>query len=131
MTIDAEVGAALLAGWVAGAAVALATTAIVLVALSRDDGWRVRFGRTTVRLPLVGMVVVNGLMLAWTLVGLALGAAYLWIDQPAFTIAVAVMLTLGLVMWTTVWGRPGWAVLSTVGVALAAFGGLLPMLAGS
>jgi hypothetical protein len=129
--IDPEVGQALLAGWISGAAVAFATTAIVLVVLSRDDGWRVRFGRTMMRLPLVGVLVVNGMMLGWTLVGLGLGAVYLGTDQPAFTIAVVVMLALGLVMWTTVRGRPGWAVLSTVGVALASFGGGLPFLAGS
>ena len=129
MNIDPEVGGALLAGWVSGAAVAFASTAIVLVVLSRDDGWRARFQRTTVRLPLVGVLIINGMMLAWTLVGLVLGAVYLWTDQPAFSIALAVMLVLGLVMWSAVRGRPGWAVLATAGVALASFGGLLPALA--
>ena len=128
MKIDPEVGAALLAGWISGAAVAFATTAIVLVWLSRNEGWRARFGRTNVRLPLVGIVVVNGMMLGWTLVGLMLGAVYLWMDQPAFSITVVAMLVLGLGMWITVLGRPGWAVLWTAGVALASFGGLLPLL---
>lgn len=129
MNIDPEVGAALLAGWVSGAAVAFATTAIVLVWLSRNDDWRLRFARTTVRLPLVGVLIINGMMLGWTLVGLVLGAIYLWTDQPEFSLVLAVMLGLGLVMWVTVRGRPGWAVLSTVAVALLSFGGLLPFLA--
>ncbi len=128
MSIDPEVGQALLAGWISGAAVAFATTAIVLVVLSRDERWRARFMRTTVRLPLVGIVVINGMMLGWTLVGLMLGAVTLWTDQPGFTVAVAAMLALALLMWVTVVGRPGWAVLSTVAVALASFGGLLPFL---
>ena len=128
MSIDSEVGAALLAGWVSGAAVAFATSAIVLVWLSRNDGWRLRFARTTVRLPLAGVLIINGMMLGWTLVGLVLGTVYLWMDQPAFSVALAVMLSLGLGMWMTVRGRPGWAVLSTVVVALASFGGLLPFL---
>jgi hypothetical protein len=128
VTIDREVGQALLAGWISGAAMAFATTAIVLVVLSRDDGWRARFRRTTLRLPLVGIVVINGMMLGWTLVGLVLGAVTLWMDQPGFTVAVAAMLALGMLMWVTVVGRPGWAVLSTVGVALSSFGGLLPFL---
>lgn len=128
MTIDFEVVQALLAGWISGAAVAFATTAIVLVVLSRDEGWRARFVRTTVRLPLMGIVVINGMMLVWTLVGLMLGALTLWTDQPGFTVAVTAMLALALLVWITVVGRPGWAVLSTVAVALAAFGGLLPFL---
>jgi len=126
--IDPEVGAALLAGWISGAAVAFAAAALVLVWLSRNEGWRARFGRTNVRLPLVVIVVVNGMMLGWTLVGLMLGAVYLWMDQPAFSITVVAMLVLGLGMWITVLGRPGWAVLWTTGVALASFGGLLPLL---
>jgi hypothetical protein len=129
VNISPEVGAALLAGWVSGAAVAFATTAIVLVWLSRNDDWRLRFARTTVRLPLVGVLIINGMMLGWTLIGLVLGAIYLWTDQPAFSLVLAVMLGLGLMMWVTVRGRPGWAVLSTVGVALLSFGGLLPFLA--
>ena len=128
MSIDPEVGQALLAGWISGAAVAFATTAIVLVVLSRDERWRARFMRTTVRLPLVGIVVINVMMLGWTLVGLMLGAVTLWTDQPGFTVAVAAMLALALLMWVTVVGRPGRAVLSTVAVALASFGGLLPFL---
>lgn len=129
MRIDPEVGAALLAGWVSGAALAFATTTIMLVWLSRNEGWRDRFTQTTLRLPLVGIVVINGMMLLWTIVGLVLGAIFLWTDQPAFSIVVTAMLSLGLMMWVTVLGRPGWAVLSTVGAALLAFGGLLPFLA--
>lgn len=128
MNIDPEVGQALLAGWLSGAVVAFATTAILLVWLSRNDGWRLRFSRTTLRLPLVGVLIINGMMLGWTLVGLIVGAATLWTDQPGFTVAVAVILALGLLMWVTLVGRPGWAVLSTAAVVLASFGGLLPFL---
>jgi len=131
VNFDPDVARVLLAGWISGAAVALAGTAIVLVVLSRDDGWRERFQRTTLRLPLVGVVVVNGMMLGWTLVGLIMGGIYLGTEQPAFSITVIVLLALGLVMWSAVRGRPGWAVLAMVGSALVSFAGLLPALAGS
>ncbi len=121
---------ALLAGWVSGAASALAITALLLVAVARDPTWRVRLSQR-VRLPLIGIVVVNAMMLFWTLVGLVLGAIYLVADQPAFSITVAVVIGLGLLLFSAIRGMPGWVTWSTVGIALLSFAGLLPALAAS
>ncbi len=131
MTIDGQVGAALLAGLVSGALVALVITAILLVALSRDLGWRARFGETTLRLPLVGVLAVNALMLLLTLAGLLFGAFYLAAGQPAFSVTVVALHALALVGWTVALGRPGWPLLAAAGSALAAFSLLLPALASS
>ncbi len=125
---DGETARALLAGWVSGAAVAFATTALALFALARDPVWRERFGRTRLRLPLVGVVVVNAMMLFWTVVGLILGAVYLGADQPAFSITVGAVIVLGVVLFAVVRGMPGWLTWSTLAIALASFAGLLPAL---
>jgi len=126
---DGDTGRALLAGWVSGAAVAFVTTALVLFAVSRDLAWRDRLSRTTLRLPLLGVVIVNGMMLFWTIVGLILGAIHLGVGQPAFSITIVAIIGLGLTMFTAVRGMPGWLTWSTVAVAIVSFGGLLPALA--
>ena len=125
---DGETARALLAGWVSGAAVAFTTTALLLVALAHDPAWRAIFGRTTLRLPLIGVIVVNALMLFWTLAGLVLGALYLGTGQPAFSITVVAIAGLGLVLFAFIRGMPGWLTWATVAVALVSFGGLLPAL---
>ena len=127
---DGDTASALLAGWVSGAAVAFVTTALVLLAVSRDPAWGERLNRSRLRLPLLGIVIVNAMMLFWTLVGLMLGAIHLGIEQPAFSLTIAAVIGLGLVLFTAVRGMPGWLTWSTVGVALLSFGGLLPALAG-
>ena len=128
--MNSEGAGALLAGWIAGAAVALADTAILLVMLARDPVWRERVGRTRMRLPILGIVVVNGMMFGWTLVGLVLGAVYIGADQPAFSITVVAVIGLGLVAFAAIRGRPGWPAWATAGVAMAGFAGLLPALEG-
>lgn len=126
---DGDTGRALLAGWVSGAAVAFVTTALVLLAVARDDGWRERLNRTRLRLPLLGVLIVNAMMLFWTLVGLMLGAIHLGIDQPAFSLTIVAIVALALILLSAVRGMPGWLTWSTVGVAVVSFGGLLPALA--
>ncbi len=137
---DADTARALLAGLVAGAAASFATTAIALTALVRDPRWRQRTQNLRVPLPLMGVVFVNGLMLAWTALGLLLGAAYLRAESahPAgglgspnrlFTLLVAgavAVLLLGVVYVRGRLTAPMWG---TALVALAAFGWLLPGLA--
>lgn len=124
-----DTASALLAGWVSGAAVAFVTTALVLLAVSKDAAWSERLNRTRMRLPLLGVVIVNAMMLFWTIVGLILGAIHIGIDQPAFSITVVAVIGLGLVLFSAVRGMPGWLTWSTVGVAILAFAGLLPALA--
>ena len=104
--------------------------ALILLAVSRDPTWGARLNRSRLRLPLLGIVIVNAMMLFWTLVGLMLGAIHLGIDQPAFSLTILAILALGLLLFSAVRGRPGWLTWSTVGVAAVSFAGLLPALAG-
>lgn len=138
---DAETLRALLAGLIAGSAAAFATTAVALRAIVRSEQWRARAAGTAVPLPLVGVVLVNGLMLAWTAPGLLLGAAYLRVESthPAgglgspnrlFTLLIAGAVLGALLVWSYLRGRLTPAMAFTGAVALAAFGWLLPLLAG-
>ena len=132
MNLEAETGRALLAGFAAGAAAALATSALALVGMSRDDAWRKRLaGAERLPAPLLGVALVNGLLLGWTLLGLLLGAAYPGVGDPlrfgalAHALALAALVAAGVVRGRVT--APMW------GAALAAalaFGVLLPALAG-
>lgn len=142
---DAETARALLSGLIAGTAAAFATTAIALVAFAHDERWRGVApsglpGGGRVPLPLLGVVFVNGLMLAWTALGLVLGAAYLRVEatHPAgglgspnrlFTLLVAGAVVLLLFGAGYVRGRLTRPMWSTALVAVLAFGWVLPGLA--
>ena len=121
--MDAEAARALVAGFISGAAAAFATTGIALVSMSRNAEWWVQAR--------LGVVVVNAMMLAWTLLGLVLGAAYLSLDDPArFRFFVNIALLLALIAAGFVRGRMTRAMWSTALVAALAYGVLLPLLAG-
>ena len=134
MSPDPEAARALLAGFIAGAAAALATTAIVLVSLSRSAQWQARASQVErVPLPLLGVVFANGLLLAWTLLGLVLGAAYLGVDDrhPAlFSLVVLGAVAAVLLATAFVRGRLTAPMWTTAFAAALAFGLLLPVLAG-
>jgi hypothetical protein len=138
---DPDTLRALVSGLIAGAAAAFASTAIVLVALARGRWWTRLPERQRVPLPLLGVVFVNGLMLAWTLLGLVLGAGYpraaavtpgagLGSPNVRFTLLVAGVIIVALALAGFVRRRVTWPMWWTAGVALAAFGWLLPLLAG-
>jgi hypothetical protein len=78
--VDHDAARALLAGFIAGAAVAFATTAIALVTVSRNTALQARLGEAR-RLPLLGVVLANALFLGWTLLGLVLGAAFIGVED--------------------------------------------------
>ena len=61
LDVDGALLRALMAGWIAGAAAALAATGLLLVVLSRAVAWRYRLSEVRVSLPLVGIIVVNGM----------------------------------------------------------------------
>ena len=134
--MDLEAARALVAGFIAGAAAALATTGIALYTMSRNFGWWVSArervaGAGRVPLPLLGIVVVNAMLLGWTLLGLVLGAAYLSLDDPArFRFFVNIAALVALIAAGFVRGRMTPVMWSTALVAAAAFGILLPALAG-
>ncbi len=134
--MDAEAARALVAGFIAGAAAALATTGIALFSMSRNAEWWVRArervaGARSVPLPLLGIVVVNAMMLAWTLLGLVLGAAYLSLDDPArFRFFLNIAVLAALIAAGFVRGRMTRMMWVTALVAALAYGVLLPLLAG-
>lgn len=138
--MDAETGAALLAGFVAGAGAALASTVVALRALMRSETWRRRTGTQRLPLPLLGAVAANGLLLAWTASGLLLGAAYLRAEsaRPAgglgspnqlFTLAVLAAAGSLLGFAAIARGRITAAMVQTAAIAVLAFGWVLPLLA--
>ena len=127
---------ALVAGFISGAAAAFATMGIALYSMSRNARWWVRArervaGASKVPLPLLGIVIVNAMMLAWTMLGLILGAAYLSLDDPArFRFFVNIALLLALIAAGFVRGRMTRTMWVTALVAALAYGVLLPLLAG-
>lgn len=136
---DDRVLQALLAGLIAGAAVAFATTAIALVALSRSPGWIGRSANLKVPMPLVGVAFVNGLMLWWTALGLVLGAVLLRFDSDRpgaglgspnvwFTAVIVGIVIVAVGLAWFVRGRLPWPAAASAFVAAAAFGWLLPVL---
>jgi hypothetical protein len=140
VTADPRILQALLAGLIAGAAVALGTTAIALIAIGRNSRWRERPLSLPIPLPAAGVIVVNAMVLGWTIGGLALGAIFLGIEdrRPApglgsanlvFTAVVAGGIVTLVAAGAYVRGRVTWPVWSTAGVAALAFGWLLPLLA--
>ena len=140
MLPDAGTLRVLLAGFIAGMAAAFATSAIALIALTRDERWWAVRPAVAVPLPVLGVIFVNALMLAWTLLGLLLGAVYLSArsdDMGAalgsphalFTAAIVVAVVALLLAGTYVRGRITWPMGATAAVAVASFGWLLPGLA--
>jgi hypothetical protein len=137
---DGETMQALVAGLIAGSAGGLATTAIMLVALSRDRRSIALVSGLRVSLPLLGIVIVNGMMLAWTAVGLVLGALFLraestrpggWPggDNLMFTLLVTGTIAVAYAAATYVRGRTSWPVSATAATAALTLGWLLPALA--
>jgi hypothetical protein len=136
-----ETARALLAGFVSGAAVALATTFLGMVVLALSTVWRRLPLNRRVPLPLMGVVFVNLLILSWTALGLLLGAAFLRAesDHPAgallsanwlFTLLVTMGVATAIGAAFVVRGRLEWPVWATAAMAVLAFGWMLPALAG-
>jgi hypothetical protein len=136
-----ETARALLAGFVTGAAIAFATTFIGILALSRSGVWRRLPQHRRVPLPLMGVVLVNGMMLGWTALGLLLGAGFLRAESErpdgallstnwVFTTLVVGLTAAVLVASVFVRGRLEWPVWATAIIAVCGFGWMLPGLAG-
>ena len=101
-----EVARTLLAGWLAGAVVGLGDTALLLVILARHPGWAARLPALRVRLPILGVLAANGMVIGWTLVGLLLGALALRLPMPAFALVVAGLWLAAGGAYTVVRGLP-------------------------
>ena len=128
--IDGELLRALLAGWIAGAAASFAATTIIVTVMARTTAWRSRLTEIRASLPLVGIIVVNGALLALTIVGLILGGLYHAGEQPGFSLGIAVVGVTLLALGWFVRGRLEWPLWALAGVFVASYGGLLPLLAG-
>lgn len=136
-SVSAETAQALLAGWLSGAAAGLAITAVVLIVLARHPEAAARLPGQG-RLRFVAIVVANALVLGLTLVGLVLGALYLRTSGDAggawFSLVVAGGCVAAAALYVFVRGqiRGGEApvVLGSIVIAAAAFGVMLPLLAG-
>jgi hypothetical protein len=141
--VDTDMLRALLAGFASGVATAFATTFVALYALTQ----RVRAGQPLpvpgwerVRPALLGLMFVNGLMLLWSALGLALGAAYVRAEsaRPAgglgspnalFTVLIVGAAGVGLTIAWYVLRRLHWTAWATAAVAIVTFGWMLPNLA--
>ena len=132
MSTEVDTARALFSGFVSGAAAAFATVAIALWSMSRSPRWRERAaGLGRLPAPLLGVVLVNGALLGWTLLGLLLGAAYIQVADPLrFGLIVhALVLSAVLAAAFVLRGING-AIWAAAIVAAFAFGVLLPALAG-
>jgi hypothetical protein len=135
--------APILAGWFAGYAVALAWT-IVLTYLAmhvRTGGILGRVLSPEMPGPLLAVPVSIGNVLLWTLVGLVLGAIYqvgdldtapdgLGSPSVGFTVGMASLAVVPLIVLLVLWPRDWWAWILGCASFAAAFGWLLPHLAG-
>ena len=134
VAVDPAVARALLAGWIAGAIVGLADTALLLVVLSRHPAWAQRLPGLRISLPIFGVVAVNAMLIGWTLVGIVLGALYLGAPTPAFSIAAGGGWFVLAGLYTFVRGHEGRdeaaVIWGTAALAAVAFALLLPPLAG-
>lgn len=122
---------AVLAGWVSGFAVALASTGLVMLGLSR-----MRFRPLPglhVSLPILGIVAVNAFVIAWTLVGIGAGVAFYAAGPRPFAVGMgAVHLLAGLIYLVArgrLWSGEARIVWATLAASLGAFLALLPFLA--
>lgn len=141
MSIDPDVARPLLAGFIAGVAVAFALTALLLWTLVHSPAWRHWLVRVTVPMGPLGVVVANALLLACSMAGLLLGVLYLAVEETwpggapgtsnvAFSAIVATLFLLApLAAWFVrgATSRVEWA---ATAVLVAAFAWLLPFLAG-
>lgn len=141
MSVDPDVARPLLAGFIAGAAVAFALTALLLVTLVRVPGWHEWVLRARLPAGPLGIAIVNALLLVCTLLGLVLGALYIPIEEtfPADApgtsnivfsgIVGASLVLIPLAAWFVrgATSRVEWL---ATGIGVVAFAWALPFLAG-
>ncbi len=133
--MDAELARSLLAGWIAGALAGIVGTGAVLVVAVRRPGLAARVvGRP--KLPVLGMILANGLTLTFTLVGLILGALFHRAGGSDAAVRFALVVGGGAVvvagLYAFVRGRVRTAeapiVLVVLTIAALSFGVVLPVL---
>lgn len=73
--LDADLAQSLFAGWVAGAVAGMIATVLLMVLLARRPALATRLPWQQ-RLPILGIVVANALVIVLTMIGLVLGALF-------------------------------------------------------
>ena len=135
--------AALIAGWLAGAAMAMLTTATAaaLALRARDSALVERWIAREVPATLLAVPVFAGAVVAWTLIGLGAGVIYEVADMAArpdglggpsatFTIAAAALGVTPALLLGIPWPRLWWLWSAHAAAFAGLFGWLLPWLAG-
>ncbi len=131
---DPEIARPLLAGWIMGAVVGLADTALLVIAIARSPRWPQQLSGLRVSLPIFAIAAANGMLITWTLIGLVLGAISIVVPMPKFSFAVggAILGICGLYAYIRGLGHRGEAqvVVGSGVMAALAFAVALPLLAG-
>lgn len=131
---DSTILRPLLAGWIMGAMVGLAGTAILVVAVARSKRWPQQFTRLRVSVPVFAIVAINAMVISWTLIGLVLGALWIATPMPQFAVGVVVAILGPIGGYLYLRGRDhrgeAQVVIGTGGIAALAFAVGLPLLAG-
>lgn len=123
--------AAVLAGWVCGFAIALASTGYFMFGLSRT---RLRpLPDMKVSLLTFGIVATNALMITWTLVGIGAGVGYYVAGPTRFTTGIIAIHALAALVYAVARGRlvsgEACVIWATLFTSIGMFLGLLPFLA--
>ncbi len=130
---DPEIARPLLAGWIVGAVVGLADTAVLVIAISRSRHWPQQLSGLRVSLPVFAIAAVNGMLIGWTLVGLLLGVLWIVAPGPRYLLGVGIVGAgiAGLYAFVRGLHHRGEAgvVIGSLALATTAFGVLLPLLA--
>lgn len=133
---------AVLAGWAAGYAMAIATTLAVVFLLSKVDrtAWLERLVASEVPIALLGVPVSLGAVMAWTMLGLILGSLYeagdfstkpdaLGSPSWPFTLIIGALAFLPLPPLVLFGRRFWWLWLVMAALFLGLFGWMVPLLA--
>jgi hypothetical protein len=133
---------ALIAGWVAGYAMAMASTlALTFLAIrSRESRALKRWVDSEVSTALLAVPIFLGAMLGWTMAGLILGAVYEvgdlgsradFLGSPSgpFLLGVVALAWLPLPPLLIFWRRYWWLWCGMSGAFMGLFGWLMPLLA--
>lgn len=130
---DPELVRPLLAGWISGAMLGLADTALLVIAISRSPGWPHQLSGLRVSLPVFSIVAINAMLIGWTLVGLLAGVLWITLPGAKFAALVGLVTVGGMCLYAFVRGlkHRGEAVVvvGTGLMAMLAFLGVLPVLA--
>lgn len=130
---------AVIAGWVAGYAMAIASTLALsfLAWREREGAWLERFAAREMNPALLSVPIFLFASVAWTMAGLGAGSAYrlAGLDDErwpgaSFYAAVLGVAALPLPVLLLLWPRYWWMWLGMSALFLGLFGALMPALAG-